>query len=144
MPTDETTRLRIRQYLTELMDEEAADAMMESMAPMPWTELATKDDLARLEARFDQRFDGIDQRFDGIDQRFEVMEQRFADRFDVMDQRFDVMGRQFDALVATITGNMVGLEGRLAMRFTESVRVILFAVLLLMTGVITAVITTAG
>ena len=137
MPTDETTRLRIRQYLTELMDEEAADAMMESMAPMPWTELATKDDLARLEARFDQRFDGIDQ-------RFEVMEQRFADRFDVMDQRFDVMGRQFDALVATITGNMVGLEGRLAMRFTESVRVILFAVLLLMTGVITAVITTAG
>ena len=31
MPADEKTRLRIRQYLTELIDEEAADTMMESM-----------------------------------------------------------------------------------------------------------------
>ena len=46
MPTSESTRLRIRQYLIEAMDEEAADAMMESMPPVHWDHLATKDDIA--------------------------------------------------------------------------------------------------
>lgn len=30
------------------MDEELVDAIMESMPPIPWTDLATKDDIADL------------------------------------------------------------------------------------------------
>jgi hypothetical protein len=44
---DERTRLRIRQwFLQQMDDEEMADAIMESMPPVDWSELATKHDLA--------------------------------------------------------------------------------------------------
>ena len=100
MPTDENTRLRIRQYLIELMDEEAADAILESMPPIPWTELATKDDLARLESKIDLRFNAIDNQFVGI-APVHRHRHRFAgidDRLDRFDRRFDHMDLRFDQI----------------------------------------------
>ena len=108
MPADEKTRLRIRQHLIELMDEQAADAMMESMPPIPWTDLATKDDIARLTARMDgvdDRFEGVDARFDRVDDRFDRVDDRF-DRLDAqfgklsdsVDTRFDTVGSRLDSL----------------------------------------------
>ena len=47
MPIDERTRLRIRQWFMEQVDdEEMADAIMESLPPVEWSELVTKQDLA--------------------------------------------------------------------------------------------------
>ncbi len=47
MAIDERTRLRIRQwFMQQVDDEEMADAIMESMPPVEWTELATRHDLA--------------------------------------------------------------------------------------------------
>ena len=47
MTVDERTRLRIRQwFLQQMDDEEMADAIMESMPPVDWSDLATKQDLA--------------------------------------------------------------------------------------------------
>ena len=44
---DERTRLRIRQwFMQQIDDEEMADAIMESMPPVEWSELVTKQDLA--------------------------------------------------------------------------------------------------
>jgi len=44
---DERTRLRIRQwFLQQMADEEMADAIMESMPPVDWSDLVTKQDLA--------------------------------------------------------------------------------------------------
>ena len=65
MPADEPTRFRLHQRLAELLDPEMADAMMESMPPMPWHELATRDDL-------DQRFDQIAEMLTLQSQRMEA------------------------------------------------------------------------
>ena len=54
MPADEPVRLRLHRRLTELLDPDLADAMMESMPPMRWDQLATKDDIDRLDARGDR------------------------------------------------------------------------------------------
>ena len=95
MPADEPTRFRLHRRLSELLDPELADAMMESMPPMPWNELATKDDLRDLEQR--------------------------------IDERFDVQTKE-------ITAGMVALEGRLAMKWMESTRVLLLAMFTLFLG----------
>ena len=105
MPADEKTRLRIRQSLIELMDEQAADAMMESMPPIPWTDLATKDDIAELTARMDgidTRLGGIDTRLDSlsnsVDARFDRIDARFDNLSDSVGTRFDAVGERFDSL----------------------------------------------
>ena len=95
MPVDENTRLRIRQYLIELMDEGAADAMMESMPPIPWTELATKDDIARLDDRLvgiDGRIDSLTDRLDGTNTRIDTI----ADRLDGTNTRIDTIADRLD------------------------------------------------
>jgi hypothetical protein len=98
MPADEKTRLRIRQHLIELMDEQAADAMMESMPPIPWTDLATKDDIAQLTARMD----GIDARFDRVDARFGTLNGS-------VDTRFDAAATMAVMLVVFIVGTIASL-----------------------------------
>lgn len=136
MPADENTRLQIRQHFIELMDERLADAIMESMPPIPWTDLATKDDIARL----DERFESVDQRFDTVDRRFDTVDLRL----DTIVQRFDTINQRFDLQTTELQAGMLALEGRLGMRFMEATRLIVFAVLLLMTGVVTAVIAVSG
>ena len=102
MPVDENTRLRIRQYLIELMDEGAADAMMESMPPIPWTELATKDDIARLDDRLvgiDGRIDSLTERVDGTNTRIDTI----ADRLDGTNERLDTTNERMADLSRAVT-----------------------------------------
>lgn len=96
----------MRPRLTELLEPDLADAMMESMPPMPWDELATKADIAAL----DPRFETIDRRFEAI------------------DQQFDLQTAHFDA-------KLDALEGRLALRWMETTRIIVLAMMILFGGV---------
>ena len=50
MAVDDAMRLRIHRKLTELMGSEEADAMVGSLLPVPWRDVATKDDLRVLSA----------------------------------------------------------------------------------------------
>jgi DNA repair ATPase RecN len=115
VPVDENTRLRIRQYLIELMDEDAADAIMESMPPIPWTELATKEDIARLDGRLldlhrdvthiDGRLDTTNERLDGTNVRIDVLTERIdtlADRLDSTNERIDGTNERIDTLADRI------------------------------------------
>jgi len=146
MSTDENTRLRIRDHLVELMDETLADAIMESMPPIPWTDLATKADVARIDGRLngtDGRLDGIDGRLDGIDGRLDGIDGRLdgiENTLVVHDHNFEHIDRRFDMQSTELQAGLTGLEGRLAMRFMEATRLMVFALLLLMTGVIATVI----
>ncbi|MEZ5247198.1 MAG: hypothetical protein R2707_19080 [Acidimicrobiales bacterium] len=146
MPADERTRLLIRQHFVELMNEELADAIMESMPPIPWSEIATKSDLTTLEQRIDARFRQVDDRFEQVNDRFEQVNDRFEqvnDRFDQIDGRLDLIdGRfrqhdnRFDQMERYISNELVGLEGRLSLRFTEAVRLVVVSVVLLFAGVL--------
>ena len=64
MTTTETKRFRLRERLHDLMEEEHVTTLMDSLPPVGWERLATKDDLADLEERLDTRFERIDARID--------------------------------------------------------------------------------
>ena len=121
MPTNENVRLRIRQYLIELMDEEAADAMMESMPPTAWSELATKADIDRLDgrvdsmhtglsARIDELGDRMNTRIDGLTERMDSLADRLDARVDGIGQRMDDMAERMDSLARSVTFGAVTIS----------------------------------
>jgi hypothetical protein len=53
MAIDERLRLNIHAKLTELLGSEEATALIEHIMPVPWTDVATKDDLQLMRADID-------------------------------------------------------------------------------------------
>ena len=64
MAIDERTRYEMYLGLEQLLGPQVADALMEHLPPVGWADVATKHDLAALEDRLSQRFDGLEQRLD--------------------------------------------------------------------------------
>jgi len=124
MSVDEPVRLRLHQRLTELLDGELADAMMESMPPMRWDQLATKDDIERLDARTER------------------VENVIAAQGERVENRFDALGERLDAQLHNFSGEMALLEGRLSVRYAETTRMIVFAMMTLFVGVVAVMATT--
>ena len=109
MTSREQRRFRLRAALGEQLGDEAAEDLMDSLPPFDWTHIATKDDIHRLELRFDatdQRFVSVNHRLDGIDQRLDGIDQRF----DVMDKKFDLVDQRFDFLESKIGAKMLRLS----------------------------------
>jgi septal ring factor EnvC (AmiA/AmiB activator) len=86
-----------------------ARTLMEQLPPRRWDDLATHDGLARLEARFDQRFAQVDQRFAQVDQRFAQVDQRF----ERVEERLTGIEHQ----LVRIDERFVSLEHRLLAEF---------------------------
>ncbi len=59
MTIDERRRHALYERLDEVLDEEHADTMMELLPPVGWADVATKQDLAILEARMDAGFSAL-------------------------------------------------------------------------------------
>ncbi len=57
-PIGEERRFALIERLTELLGKEEARTLMESLPPVLWTQLATKDDLHALEERLRADFNG--------------------------------------------------------------------------------------
>lgn len=139
---DERRRAALFDAAVEAFGEEPAETMF-AMLPPPDTQVATRADIDRLEARttgidgrlggidgrFDGRFDGIegrlDRRFDGIEARFDGMDARFTameDRFTSIDGRFDDVDRRFVELREVLELRSNELDARLTARFEASLR----------------------
>ena len=84
MGVTEQQRHALLTWFEEQMGPERAATMMDLMPPTGADELATKRDLADLEARLDARFVGIDGRFAAIDARFDVQDARFDGKLEAM------------------------------------------------------------
>ena len=114
MTSREQRRFRLRAALGEQLGDEAAEDLMDSLPPFDWTHIATKDDIHRLELRFDatdQRFELINNRFEMIDKRFEMIDKRF----DVVDQRFDLLETKLGAKMLRLSvGSTITSVGVLA------------------------------
>jgi hypothetical protein len=84
---------------------------MSAIRTVELTDLATRQDLAGLERRFDgleHRFDVLEERFDGLEKRFDGLEQRLAG----IDARID---RLFYLMVIAVLG-MLGAVTALVVR----------------------------
>ena len=118
----------MRAALGEQLGDEVAESLMDSLPPFDWMQIATKDDIRRLEARLDgtdhqfvsinqrldnlsERLDNVNQRFDNVDQRFEVVDTKF----DLVDQRFDLLETKLGAKMLRMSiGSTVTSVGVLA------------------------------
>ena len=77
MTSHEQRRFRMRASLGEQLGDEVAEDLMDSLPPFDWTQIATKDDIRHLDAKFDKQFELIDKQFEVIDRRFDLIDQRF-------------------------------------------------------------------
>ena len=87
-------------------------AIVGSSAPL-WMALskkADKEDLTRLEARMDARFDASDAKFDAIDAKFDTLEARFDSK---LDAKVDGLEARMGASLARVEGKLDGLILRL-------------------------------
>ena len=82
MTPSETQRFRLRDRLGELMEDDDVRTLMESLPPVDWHELATKEDLTALEVARGRRqvridalrsswapIDAVDVRIDAVGDR---------------------------------------------------------------------------
>jgi hypothetical protein len=114
--------VRLRRKLEDQYGVEEAALLMDR-PPGGWTDLATKDDLAReigtLQARTLARFDQVDAHFESLDARtsarFESLEARMSAGFDQVDARFQTFEARFDQVDARFDS----LETRMSARFDQ-------------------------
>ncbi len=106
MPIDESSRLRFHRWLLQHdLDEQVADAILASMPPYDWHELATKADLQALEHRIDHRFELIEMRLDHHSERFAGIDKRL----DGFDTRLAGMAQEIRAVLFTLIGLTVSV-----------------------------------
>jgi hypothetical protein len=131
-------REALRQALAAQIGEDEAATLMEQLPPFDWSRLATKDDLARLEDRIDERFVGIDERFRSLERRFDGFEQRVDDRFIGLERRFD---DRFVGLERRFDDQLGGLANRIDDRFDAFQR---FQIMLVVSTVLATAAAVAG
>ena len=143
MPADEPVRLRLHRRLTELLDPDLADAMMESMPPMRWDQLATKDDIDRLDAMIQAQGERLETMIHDQGQRLETAIRNQGQRLETIihDQSERLLG-VIDGQGHRQAGEMALLEGRLSVRYVETTRMIVFAMMTLFVGVVAVMVTT--
>ena len=73
MAIDEASRFALHRRLDEVLGPDEANTLMEHLPPVGWADVATKHDLAALEARLDDR---LELRFGRVDSRFAAMDER--------------------------------------------------------------------
>ena len=98
MTPSEAQRFQLRERLVKEFGEEPAMTLMESLPPVNWDKLATKEDLTTLEDRVNARFTVVDARFDAL--RVEL-------------------GAKIDTGLAEVRGEMAGVRGEMAGVRTE-------------------------
>ena len=123
MVNAEARRRDLYNGLQELLGTERADTLMAHLPLREMTELATKGDIARLEARFDgleARFDGSEARFDSLEARFDGLEARFGGleaRVDRLDGKLDAglasVNQRLDRFFLTQSAGLIAMVGTL-------------------------------
>jgi hypothetical protein len=98
----EAARHALYSELERVLGSEHAKTLMSYLPQHTSDEAATKVDVARLEARMDERFAHMEARFDRTEDRFD----RLEDRFQMLAERMDRMQRFY---VGTTVGSMTAL-----------------------------------
>jgi predicted nuclease with TOPRIM domain len=98
MAISEARRRDLYNSLDELLGTELAETLMAYLPAYESTELATKEDIRRL----DDRFDRIEDRFKQV-----------VDRFDRIDDRLDAVNQRLDRFFLTQSAGLIAIVGTL-------------------------------
>jgi septal ring factor EnvC (AmiA/AmiB activator) len=126
MAISEARRRDLYNSLDELLGTELAETLMAYLPAYESTELATKEDIRRLEDRFDRidnrfgqvddRFGQVEDQFKQVDDRFDRIEHRFKqvdDRFDRIEDRLDAVNQRLDRFFLTQSAGLIAIVGTL-------------------------------
>ncbi len=121
--------------LIEVLGEEEAETLMESLPPVVWSQLATKDDLAALENRLRAEMKG----------EFALLRGEFVE---LKGELTGIDGEltKIDGKFAGIDGKFAELRGEIALqlaRLTRTMVVTYISVSVAMLGVMVAIVRTA-
>ena len=135
MAVDERSRLQLADAAKRAFGDDAGITLMELLPPVGWADVATKQDLAILEARVDARFERVDARFGQVDARFDLVDARFEQ----MDARFGASLDRLDGRLDGTDGRLDGMEERLELKFQAQFergfrKVVLTVATLMVTG----------
>ncbi|MBV6508302.1 MAG: hypothetical protein JJLCMIEE_01362 [Acidimicrobiales bacterium] len=86
MAFDDRARGLLFERLDEALGGDAADTLMGYLPPVGWADVATKTDLALLEARLENRMSALENRIDG---RMSALENRIDGRMSALEARVE-------------------------------------------------------
>ncbi|MCY3967285.1 MAG: hypothetical protein OXF21_01785 [bacterium] len=119
-PIGDRRRLALMLRLNEVLGEEEASTIMESLPPTIWQNIATKDDLNdladRLCAQFDSKFAKVDAEFAKVDGEFAKVHAKIDGGFAKVDAEF-----------ALIRGEMEKNKGEIMQMMASQTRTIILA-----------------
>ena len=115
MPASEQKRLALRNRLIEVLGEEEAEVLMESLPPFDWHKLATKEDLSVLEGKIEANKAAI-----------EASEERLRTE---MDAGFANIRTEMDGKFAKVDAEFTKLRGDMALQFARQTRTMVFTML---------------
>ena len=127
-PISEKVRWALMRRLIEVLGEEEAETLMESLPPVVWSQLATKDDLAALEERLRAEMNG----------QFAQLRGEFAE----LKGEFAELKGEF----AELKGDLAEFKGEVALQLARLTRTMVFTfigVSVAMLGVMVAIVHTA-
>lgn len=131
-PIGEKVRWALMRRLIEVLGEEEAETLMESLPPVVWSQLATKDDLAALEERLRAEMNG----------QFALVRGEFAE----LKGEFAEFKGELRGDLAELRGEFVEFKGEIALQLARMTRTMVIAfigVSVAMLGAMTAIVHTA-
>lgn len=116
-PIDEKVRWALMRRLIEVLGEEEAETLMESLPPVVWSQLATKDDLGALEERLMSAMDTKFTEFKSeIRGELTEFKSEIRGELGVMKGEFGVM-----------KGELTAIEGRWSLQLARSTRTVVLS-----------------
>ncbi len=115
MPASEQKRLALRNRLIEVLGEEEAEVLMESLPPFDWHRLATKDDIFVLK-------DDVE----ALKGDVEASEQRLRTE---MNAGFTNIRTEMDGKFAKVDAEFTRFRGEMALQLAKQTRTMVFTML---------------
>ncbi len=130
MPLTPDDRQEYRRWLiARELRPEVADAILETMPPFDWSNIARRDDLNALTAEVDRRFQQVDTRFERVETRLSSVETRLGSvetrlgsvetRLGRVEDGLLHVGTRVDALNHTLSVAAMGLVVTLVLGFSS-------------------------
>ena len=145
MAPGKAQRLQLYEELVKKFGDEPAMTLMESLPPVDWHELATKDDLAALEERVNAKFEVVDARIDtglaGVRGEVAALRVELGAR---IDTGLTGLGAKIDTGLADLRGETKLDMARLTRDMARQTYVILAGLAAIITPIYIALFTGAG
>ena len=129
MLASEQKRHLLRSRLIEILGEEEAEVLMDSLPPVYWHDLATKDDLKATNEAIEANKRAIEANKRAIEankRAIEASEQRLRSE---MQAGFAGIRTEMNGKFAQVEGEFTKIRGEMALQFAQQTRTMVFTML---------------